>query len=208
MPSVGGVPKGQMSGGTWWLFNVLSAITSTLAIVALASHAFVTWSLSAPLALVMDAYNATMQVLVGWAQPYLQAALTWLGSFISWRPVLYVHWRDIVLLTTLWSVGLVRSMVRAFPRRIWAWARVIPFVIGFPCIGLWAGTQPPDKTSVRFWIAATILVAGVFLIDAWLEPRLSDARHRFATVGQSILTGFLGAFCFFAIDAGLKLVMG
>jgi hypothetical protein len=36
MPLVGGVPKGQVQGGTWRLFNVLSAVMSALAIVALA----------------------------------------------------------------------------------------------------------------------------------------------------------------------------
>jgi hypothetical protein len=95
MPSVGGVPKATIPGGTWWLFNGLSVVMSALAIVALARHAFVTWSLSAPMALVMDAYHATMQVLFGWAQPHLQAALTWPGSFIGWRPTMYPHWRDV-----------------------------------------------------------------------------------------------------------------
>jgi hypothetical protein len=57
------------------MFRLLSAVLSTLAIVALVRHVFDTGSLSAPLALVMDAYNATMQLLFGWAQPYLQAGL-------------------------------------------------------------------------------------------------------------------------------------
>jgi hypothetical protein len=45
MPSVGGVPKGQIPGGFFWLFNILSAVMSALAIVALARRAFVAWSL-------------------------------------------------------------------------------------------------------------------------------------------------------------------
>ena len=62
------------------MFRVLSASVSGLALVALTRHAFVMSSLSAPMALVMDAYNSTMQALFGWADPYLQAALNWTNS--------------------------------------------------------------------------------------------------------------------------------
>ena len=109
MPSATTVTKG-VRGDFGWMFQLLSALMTTLAIVALARHAFVTWSLSAPMALIMDAYNATMRLLLGWAEPYLQAALTWLGSFVGWRPTLYPHWRDIFVLTVLWVAGTNRSL--------------------------------------------------------------------------------------------------
>src|SRR5262245_33730137 len=98
-----------MPGGSWWLFNLLSAAMSALAIVALARHAFVTWSLTAPMVLIMDAYTAVMQLLFGWAHPYIQAALTWLGNVVGWRPTLHPHWRDVLVLTMLWASGFVRA---------------------------------------------------------------------------------------------------
>ena len=84
-----------------WGYAGLSALMSTLALVALARHAFVTGSLSAPMRLILDAYSATMRVLLGWAQPYLQTVLTRLGSFIGWRPTLYPHWRDLLVVLLL-----------------------------------------------------------------------------------------------------------
>ena len=102
----------EVRSDSWWLFNVLSALMSALAIVALARHAFDTGSLSAPLALVMAAYAATMRLLFGWAEPYLQAALTWLGSFIGWRPTLYPHWRDIFVVVVVMATGVSRGSRR------------------------------------------------------------------------------------------------
>jgi hypothetical protein len=107
MPSATTVTKG-VRGDFGWTFWLLSTLMSTLAIVALARHAFVTWSLLAPMALVMDAYNATMQVLFGWAHPFLQATLTWLGSFIDWRLTLYPHWRDLFVGIAIGVVALAR----------------------------------------------------------------------------------------------------
>ena len=95
----------------WWLPTSLSIVLSALGIIALARHAFVTWSLSGPLELVMAAYNATMQLLFGWAQPYLQAALTWLGSFVGWRPTLYPHWRDVFVVLSLVGISAGRVLL-------------------------------------------------------------------------------------------------
>ena len=74
MPSTTSVTKG-VRGDFGWMFRLLSAVMSTLAIVALAQHAFVTWSLSAPMSLIMDAYNATIAAALGWAEPYLQGGV-------------------------------------------------------------------------------------------------------------------------------------
>ena len=110
MPSATSVTKG-IRGDFGWMFRLLSGVMTMLAIVALARHAFVTWSLSAPMVLIMDAYNAVMQLLFGWAHPYLQAALTWLGSFLGWRPTLYAHWRDAWVLTALFWSGILRAVL-------------------------------------------------------------------------------------------------
>jgi hypothetical protein len=64
----------------WWVFQLLSTDLGTLDIVALVRHAYVTGTLSAPPALVMDAYATSMRARFGWAEPYLKAALTWCGA--------------------------------------------------------------------------------------------------------------------------------
>jgi hypothetical protein len=101
----------------WWMLAVASIVMSTLAIVSLGRHALLLRSLSAPLELVMTAYAATMGVLLGWAAPSLQRALTWLGSFIEWRPTLYLHWRDMFVVVAIWTSALVWTRWRAFAAR-------------------------------------------------------------------------------------------
>ena len=140
MPSATTVTKGAR-GDFGWLFTLLSALMTTLAIVALARHAFVTWSLTAPMALVMDAYNATVRSLLGWTEPYLQAALIWVGSFTGWRPTLYPHWRDIFVLTVLWVAGTNRSLRRHGA----AWLQITSLgAVGAIAAALLAGAQPND----------------------------------------------------------------
>jgi hypothetical protein len=91
---VGSVPVSERRPGFWWAFHILSGVLSTLAIAALARRAFEVGSLSVPLALVMDAYNSIMRLVLGWAEPYLQASLSWFGGLIGWRPTVYPHWKD------------------------------------------------------------------------------------------------------------------
>jgi hypothetical protein len=95
----------------WWPHTLLTWLLSTLAIVALARHAFTMGSLSAPLELIMAAYAATTQLLLGWAEPYLKASLTWLGSFVGWRPTLYPHWRDVLVILGLMLGGVLRGVM-------------------------------------------------------------------------------------------------
>ena len=66
MPSATTVTKGVRCD-FGWMFRLLSALMSTLAIVVLARHAFVTWSLSAPMALIMDVFaiDAGLKLLMG-----------------------------------------------------------------------------------------------------------------------------------------------
>jgi hypothetical protein len=100
----------------WWL-AIASTILSTLAIVSLARHALLLRSLSAPIELLLSAYSATIRVLLGWAEPPLQGTLTWLGSFIGWRPTLYLHWRDMLVVVAIWTSALVWARWRAFAAR-------------------------------------------------------------------------------------------
>jgi hypothetical protein len=202
MPSVGGVPKGQIPGGFFWLFNILSAVMSALAIVALARRAFVAWSLTVPMALIMDAYAAIRDALLEWADPYLQAALTWLGSWIGWRPTLYPHWRDVLVIVALWVAAHIRAWLQNG-----RWAPSVLLALFAACLTITLGAS--RELSAGGWLAlqmVAVVLAGVLYLLS--SRRIVERAVFLRTVGLTILSGFLGAFCFFAIDAGLKLVMG
>jgi hypothetical protein len=107
--------RGERS--VWWVLAGASTIMSTLAILSLARHALLVRTLSAPMELILSAYAATQQVLLGWAERSLQGTLTWLGSFIEWRPTLYSHWRDMFVVVAIWTSALVWARWRAFAAR-------------------------------------------------------------------------------------------
>ena len=188
-----------------WMFRVLSASVSGLALVALTRHAFVMSSLSAPMALVMDAYNSTMQVLFGWADPYLQAALNWTNSLIGSRLVIDPHWRDLFVVYALASAGIHHSMKPPF-----TWSERVSFglfllsvVIVLTLLGsLHIG--PPDLMPVV--MAGVVLGAALLLIFIGWMGWDKNATSYVLLAGLTILTGFVGALCFFVIDAGLKLL--
>ena len=169
----------KASSHFWWLPTSLSVVLSTLGILALAKHAFVTWSLSAPLELVMAAYNSTMQLLLGWAHPYLQAALTWLGSFIGWRPTLYPHWRDVFVVLSLIGIGLGRVYWLAGTRNASALARPALFaaVFGAAVTALAAGMLPLQTRDLmtQLLIAASV---GLAVLPFLIPFRLRDRKIR------------------------------
>src|SRR5262245_40189542 len=101
----------------WWVLAVASAILSTLAILSLARHALLLRSVSVPLDLILSVYTATLRVLLAWAEPPLQGVLTWIGSFVGWRPTLYLHWRDMLVVVAIWTSALVWARWRAFAAR-------------------------------------------------------------------------------------------
>lgn len=101
----------------WWVLVGASTIVSALAILSLARHALLLRSLSAPMELILSVYTATMRALLGWAESSLQATLTWLGGFVGWRPTLYLHWRDMLVVVAIWTSALVWARWRAFAAR-------------------------------------------------------------------------------------------
>jgi hypothetical protein len=204
MPSATEGTKGAR-GDFGWGFRILSAVMTTLALVALARHAHATWSLSAPMALVLDAYNATMQLLLGWAQPYLQAAITWLGGFFGFRLTLETYWRDLFVICAL-MMGAIFGSTKDFQSRVGV--SLATLYVSF-VMAMFGGihTQPlPDPAIGLIMAGLVLLIAIVLILLGWMGwDKRSDMS--FYRAGLTILTGFIGAFSFFAIDAGLKLLL-
>ena len=76
--------------------------------------------------------------------------------------------------------------------------------MGFPALATWL-------LSLAFGRVAGIGLAGMAVGPILLGlalPFLDFGARSSWIFASTALTGFLGAFCFFAIDAGLKLLMG
>jgi hypothetical protein len=158
----------------WWLPTTVSVVLSALGIFALAHHAFVEWSLSAPVALVMAAYNNMMQFFFGWAHPYLQAALTWLGSFIGWRPTLYPHWRDAFVVLSLVGFGAARVA--------WRWGDrdnqllSLSMILAAAVSALAAGLMPLQSPD----LVIQLLIASSLGLVALVHTALQAAVDRYS----------------------------
>ena len=144
--------------GLWWLPKWVSIVLTTLAILAIAQHGFATWSLSPWFALMMASYNATMELVFGWAHPHLQAALSWLGSFIGWRPTLYPHWKDMFVVIGLIGISGARADWQEGVRNhLWT----IGFLVGSFLTAVAAGMLPlqsPERVT-QILIAASLGLA-------------------------------------------------
>jgi hypothetical protein len=292
----------------FWSFTLLTILLQALAIVALARRAVELGSLSAPLELVMAAYKATMQLLFGWAEPYLRTALASINSYLNWHVTLYPYWKDYFVLFALYSVAYNRvitidSLERGFAKskclamfalRQWRdltivfagsvaagvltldsdVAGLVIFAVGAFLLAPFFGLLLPlsgksrnnsffrDNSPDRRWyvqlnfmrFAGSIYILVFFLAGAFLlytghnnldhisinknalpfllvtgtwvavgfvllgssylsrmglrekTPEGQRQQRKEARLGLAILGGFVGAVCFFALDAGLKLM--
>jgi hypothetical protein len=212
----------------------------------------------------MSAYTVTVQLLFGWAEPYLQAILHWLGGLIGWRPVLYTHWRDVFVMLSMIVAGRFRAKQHEEPYRpLVLVGDTFVLMIATLAAALTVGILPlqSDRVIMQALIAfipgalfgitlavleawpvrslrgllifssgvpllitlvisiafGTVAGAGVlglafvtilsaalyFIVGVFETKRIPDV-----VFGRSILGGFSGAALFFAVDAGLKLLLG
>src|SRR5580704_1720162 len=92
-----------------WTFGLLTSLVATLALVALVSRAVDVRNLGAPLESVMAAYAATMQLALGWAEPYLQALVALVNGHLNWHLTLHPYWRDAFVLFAVYGAGYART---------------------------------------------------------------------------------------------------
>jgi hypothetical protein len=92
-----------------WTFGLLTSLVVTLALVALVSRAVDVRNLGAPLESVMAAYAATMQLALGWAEPYLQALVALVNGHLNWHLTLHPYWRDAFVLFAVYGAGYART---------------------------------------------------------------------------------------------------
>src|SRR5215218_7071828 len=68
--------------------------------------------------LLMNAYNATIQVLLGWTEPYLGAAVAWFNGLVGSHVTLSPSWRDAFVITTLVLTALISGERLSTQRRL------------------------------------------------------------------------------------------
>jgi ubiquinol oxidase len=84
-----------------WAFRILGVAFATLSIVLLIKHGFDMPSFAAPLQFVLNYYDALINVLLGWTEPYLHAMLAFLRDLLGLDLRLESHWKHVTVLMIL-----------------------------------------------------------------------------------------------------------
>jgi hypothetical protein len=105
-----GVPvPGEAKRVSLWTFGLLTSLISTLALVALVCRAIDVGSLATPLNVVMAAYDTTMQLVFGRAEPYLQTLVAAVNAHLNSRLILHPYWKDALVLFGVYGAGYART---------------------------------------------------------------------------------------------------
>ena len=75
--------KSDRNVGVRWAFRILSVAFAMLSIVLLIKHGFDMPGFAAPLQFVLNYYEALINVLLGWTEPYLHAVLAFLRDLLG-----------------------------------------------------------------------------------------------------------------------------
>lgn len=156
-----------------WLFKWPSLIASTLSFVILAKHGFDVGSFIAPLHLVLKSYEAFMNNISSWAEPFLTDTITYM---LGWDLQLNLHWKHVFLVMWLyfaadacanWNFGNIIRALSSSVGKPRMWLAVSATVWG-GLVALASGTGVgvvalDDPTSNVFMVA--VVVAGVVLYE-------------------------------------------
>lgn len=159
-------------------------------------------------ALVIAWHDWALSKLLGWADPYLQAGLAFLGKYFDVQLVLHSHWRHIFFLLTLYFGAYVSD---ALYRKYHEAARFY-FLIGLPIAlvsaigsGLFQMSSPGQGASWSDALLAAWPLFGVVLFSLltayraakWYRPkgiafgvqlsRLFQHPMRFAAIGVIVI---------------------
>ena len=92
-----------------WPFGLLTSLVAALALVALVRRAVDIGSLGAALDSVMAAYAAATQLMLGWAEPHLQALVASVNGYLDLHLTLHPYWRDAFVLFAVYGAGYARA---------------------------------------------------------------------------------------------------
>jgi hypothetical protein len=91
------------------MLRLVGILLNALALAALVRCAIDVGGAATLLDFVMAVYAATRQLLLGWAEPYLQMLVGSANSNLNWHLTLYPYWKDALILFAVFGAGYVRA---------------------------------------------------------------------------------------------------
>jgi hypothetical protein len=93
----------------WWTLRLAGILFNALALAAVVRCAIDVGGAATSLDFVMAVYAATRQLLLGWAEPYLQMLVSSVNGYLNWHLTLYPYWKDALVLFAVFGAGYVRA---------------------------------------------------------------------------------------------------
>jgi hypothetical protein len=201
--------------------RVLGALMGGLSIFALVAK---TWigGIAAPIALLVDTYNAFLDFFLGWAQPYLHALAETLSAWTGFKLQLYPHWKEsIVAYGVLVGAGVSAWTEMKFPSAprllVAVLASAAGVVVGLTDAMLQRDLQP-DEAFYGLWqmlgqnyLLVIAFATGALFAFAGVAFRRSQPGFLSVqdqdlcwAVGERTLGIFAGAAAFALMGAGGK----
>lgn len=203
--------------------SVIGMLFGGLSVFALIAKAW-TEGLAAPIELVVDFYNACLNLLLGWAEPYLRALAETLRAWTGYDLHLYAHWKtSVVAYGVLVGAGLSAVAERKFPPSLHLPMRVLASLAGVAVgivdallqrdvqpgetfYALWQAFGSSYILIITFAVAAVLAVTGfVFRHAERAMMSAADAELCWAA-GRRTLLIYAGALAWALTNAGSKLV--
>ena len=100
------------TSGVRGAFRLLGVAVATLSIVMLIKHGFEMASFVAPLQLVLNYYEALINILLGWTEPYLRATLALLRDLLNLDLRLGADWKHVTVLMLLFFIAFATDVLR------------------------------------------------------------------------------------------------
>jgi len=118
----------------------------------------------------MDWYDALIKILLGWLEPYINAALDWIAVLINWDLQLYPHWKHVFVLLGLYffTKALTSFRAGAFGSGIFqlmlGLTVALTTAVAAGTISLSADAGSDNAALSQFFLASTPL-AGYFIFQ-------------------------------------------
>jgi hypothetical protein len=198
--------------------TLLGALGSGLSVFALVANAW-EQGLAAPIAVIVEFYNACLGVALGWAEPPLRAFADALSAWTGFDLRLYPHWKtSIVAYGILGTAGLSAWLEHEFRLPANWWTRGLSGLAGVLLGIVDAMLQRDVEPDQLFYglsqvFGASYLLVVVFGLAAMMFVAGSLFRNTkgfetevMATAGARMLTIFAGALAWLLTNAGSNLV--
>jgi hypothetical protein len=184
-----------------WFWLTFASAVGAPSILALLQMVFVEHRLIDALQWIVDGYNDILARLSREVEPFLRAALDWLGSLFSVRFDLQPHWRPVFILAMLLPTSIGRTMW-SDEKYVRAIVVAAPLMLAALMAAIVVGVMPLEGSRLSQGFAAGLPIFLLMFVAGLVTMQLEGKgqRHFWDVLGINLLSSL--------IFGGVAFVMG